>query len=87
MGLPRVVSYGAFESRSERARAITFDLCRYMRVDRRGMDMAETMSMCHWVFDHVAAGEDPVDLATLSQRWSSRAESRDDHEWLQRAFR
>jgi hypothetical protein len=84
MGLPRVTSYGAFESRSERARAIAFDLCRFMRLD--GQNMVETMAVYHWVYDQVAVNQDPVDLATLSRRWSSLAEARDDYEWLQRAF-
>lgn len=84
MGLPRMKSYGAFETRSERARAITFDLCRYMRLD--GRDMVETMSVYHWVYDQVATGPGPIDLAALSRRWLSRVETRDDHEWLQRAF-
>lgn len=84
MGLSCVKQYGAFETRSERARAITFDLCRYMRLD--GHDMVETMSVYHWVYDQVAAGQGPVDLAALSRRWSSLSEARDDHEWLQRAF-
>lgn len=84
MGFPRVTSYGAFESRSERARAIAFDLCRYLRLD--GHDMVETMSVYQWVYDQVAIQHDPVDLRGLARRWSSRAEARDDHEWLQRAF-
>ena len=85
MGLSRLKGYGAFETRGERARAITFDLCRYMRVD--GRDMVEQMSVYQWVYDQVATGAGPVDLAALSRRWSSRAEARDDYEWLQRAFR
>lgn len=84
MGLPRVTSYGAFETRSERASAIAFDLCRYLRLD--GHDLVEMMAVYHWVNDQVATRQDPVDLAALARRWSARAEVRDDHEWLQRAF-
>lgn len=84
MGMPRVRSYGAFATRSERAQAISFDLCRFLRLD--GHDMVETMSVYQWIYDQIATRTEPVDLEALARRWSARAEARDDYEWLQRAF-